>query len=145
MEPVRNCSSCAHRNPDDVERCVHCGTLLDAPGPAEGGGLEAELRPLLREGRLIEAIRIYRERTGKGLAEAKAAVDVMQGGGSRSADPESGSAEALKEETLESEILPLLKQGRKIEAIKIHRERTGAGLKALRSGCLALFGLFLFQ
>ena len=32
---------------------------------------------LLRQGRKIEAIKVYREMTGAGLAEAKAAVEAM--------------------------------------------------------------------
>lgn len=33
------------------------------------------MRTLVREGRKIEAIKLYRERTGVGLAEAKAVID----------------------------------------------------------------------
>lgn len=153
---MRNCSSCAHQNPDGVERCVHCGTLLDEQGPGDDAGLHAELRPLLREGRLIEAIRLYRERTGKGLAEAKAAVDALHA--KTAGRPEDAAAPAME---LEAEIIPLLKEGRKIEAIKLHRERTGAGLKESkeaverlaeregihlpRSGCLSLLALLLLR
>jgi ribosomal protein L7/L12 len=34
-----------------------------------------EIQDLVRAGRKIDAIKIYRERTGVGLAEAKAAID----------------------------------------------------------------------
>lgn len=39
----------------------------------------AEIVALLRMGRKIEAIKLYREMTGTGLAQAKAAVDSMEG------------------------------------------------------------------
>jgi len=39
----------------------------------------AEIVALLRMGRKIEAIKLYRQQTGTGLAEAKAAIDRMEG------------------------------------------------------------------
>ena len=39
----------------------------------------AEIVALLRMNRKIEAIKLYRQMTGTGLAEAKAAVDSMEG------------------------------------------------------------------
>ena len=49
--------------------------------PAAGIANDPEMHDLLRRGRTIEAIKLYRERTGVGLAEAKAAVDRMVGPG----------------------------------------------------------------
>lgn len=48
-----------------------------AQGIVESG--MAEIIALLRMNRKIEAIKLYRQRTGTGLAEAKAAVDGMEG------------------------------------------------------------------
>lgn len=45
---------------------------LESPGDP---GLDAEVRRLLDNGQKIAAIKRYRERTGAGLAEAKAAVE----------------------------------------------------------------------
>lgn len=39
-----------------------------------------EVERLVREGRKIEAIKVYREMTGLGLKEAKDAVDTLQAG-----------------------------------------------------------------
>jgi ribosomal protein L7/L12 len=39
----------------------------------------SEVRALLRSGRTIEAIKLYRERTGLGLREARDAVEAMRG------------------------------------------------------------------
>ncbi|WP_240677851.1 ribosomal protein L7/L12 [Actinacidiphila soli] len=49
----------------------------DEPTPA---GLE-RVREQLRQGRQIQAIKIYRELTGAGLKEAKEAVDRLDGQG----------------------------------------------------------------
>ncbi len=38
-----------------------------------------DVQALVREGQLIHAIKLYREKTGAGLAEAKAAVEQMKG------------------------------------------------------------------
>ncbi|MFN7020177.1 MAG: hypothetical protein ACK4WH_02460 [Phycisphaerales bacterium] len=51
--------------------------LLSHLGIAEPAPDHADIRELARSGRKIEAIKLYRERTGAGLAEAKAAVDAM--------------------------------------------------------------------
>ena len=144
---MRICSSCSHENPDDVERCRECGTLLDAPDP-----VEADIQFLLKAGRKIEAIKLYRERTGAGLKEAKEAVEAIDEGRGRvkrGPDPS-------------PDILSLLREGQKIEAIKLYREQTGAGLKeaenavesigekhgllkaAQKSGCLVLLVPFLY-
>ncbi len=40
--------------------------------------LDAELRELTRTGRKIPAIKLYRERTGADLAEAKSYVDALK-------------------------------------------------------------------
>ncbi|MBI1904224.1 MAG: hypothetical protein HYS13_24275, partial [Planctomycetia bacterium] len=56
-----------------------------------GPEFEGELRSLLAGGQKIEAIRRYRERTGVGLAEAKDAVEALEGGGSPGYTPTSRS------------------------------------------------------
>jgi ribosomal protein L7/L12 len=42
--------------------------------------MRAEVETLLRAGKKIDAIKVYREFTGAGLADAKAAVEKMQEG-----------------------------------------------------------------
>ncbi len=87
-----------------------------------GPNLVAELQALLAEGRKIEAIKRYREATAVGLAEAKAAVESLERG-------ESPSTKQSEDSSFETEIVSLLQGGKKIEAIKLYRERTGVGLK----------------
>lgn len=50
------------------------GATAGAPAPAPGV-LFAEVQDLVRQGRKIEAIKVYRERMGVGLREAKDAVE----------------------------------------------------------------------
>lgn len=88
---------------------------------SDEANFETELRSLLANGRKIEAIKLYRERTGAGLAEAKEAVETMEQGGTL---PAAESSEL----DLQREVISLLEQGKKIEAIKLYRQRTGLGL-----------------
>ena len=43
-----------------------------------GGGLDADVQALVGSGKKINAIKLYRERTGVGLAEAKDAIDAWE-------------------------------------------------------------------
>jgi hypothetical protein len=54
----------------------HLGLTYADPTPPG----HAEIMTLLRQGRMIEAIRTYRELTGAGLKDAKAAVEAMRAG-----------------------------------------------------------------
>jgi ribosomal protein L7/L12 len=117
--------------------------------------LRQEIQALLAQGRAIEAIKLCRERTGLGLKEAKDRVDAVAEG--RDAEFPAPSPPAAAE----FDLLALLKEGRKIEAIQRYRERTGVGLKEAKDavdalqaregiiaparGCLALLGLFLLR
>jgi ribosomal protein L7/L12 len=83
-----------------------------------------ELAELVRQGRKIEAIKLVREQTGCGLAEAKAAVEKLERG-----EPLEGAAPAAPEAALKEEIRTLVLSGRMIDAVKLYRERTGTGLK----------------
>ena len=82
----------------------------------------AELLALLAAGRKIEAIQRYREVTGAGLAAAKETVEALERGEPL---PTKESLDA----TMEAEIVSLLEGGKKIQAIKLYRTRTGVGLK----------------
>jgi ribosomal protein L7/L12 len=80
------------------------------------------VRSLMDRGLKIEAIKIYRERTGVGLKEAKDAVEALGWGRAAQSGPES-------DRSLEDELRSLLEQGQRIGAIKLYRERTGVGLR----------------
>jgi ribosomal protein L7/L12 len=93
--------------------------------------LFAELLDLLADGRKIEAIKRLREATGMGLAEAKAAVDRLEQGSNLPSPPP-------VDPVLERELVSQLEQGRKIWAIKIYREATGARLKEAKDAVEAI-------
>jgi kynurenine formamidase/ribosomal protein L7/L12 len=122
--------------------------------PTDDTNFEDELRALLAAGRKIEAIKRYRIATGVGLADAKNAVEALEGAGSL---PPREPADS----SFEGKILSLMKQGQKIAAIKLYREKTGVGLKeakdfiealaadqhivaASKSGCLGAMLLLAF-
>lgn len=88
--------------------------------------VKASPEQLVREGRKIEAIKRYRELSGVGLREAKAAVDEMEGGRSISLPPK-GSL--LLRQVNDSEIEAQIRTGHLIDAIRLYREKTGVGLK----------------
>ena len=115
---------------------------------AEGQNLEGrlvEITGYLRAGKKINAIKIYREVTGASLAEAKDAVDrldmamklygtmvvgeaimeVMQQGMPRQGMPMNMDIQSI----LLTEMAYLISQKKKIQAIKLFRERTGLGLE----------------
>lgn len=86
---------------------------------------------MLAAGRKIEAIKRYREATGADLAEAKRAVEAIEQGGSL---PEGSIGDSADE----PEILALLRQGRKIEAIRHYRETNRSDLKTAKEAVEAL-------
>jgi ribosomal protein L7/L12 len=99
---------------------------------------ETEIASLLATGQKIRAVKLYRERTGAGLKEAKDAVEAI-GRGEK-------VVLAFREidQEVESQLIGLLQQGQKIQAIKVCRARTGMGLKEAKDtveGLAAKHGL----
>jgi ribosomal protein L7/L12 len=95
----------------------------------------AEVRRALAAGNKIAAIKHYREATGLGLADAKAAVEAIAAG--RPAATVAAPAAASLGGGNQT-VLTLLAAGRKIEAIKVYREATGVGLKDAKDAVEAL-------
>jgi ribosomal protein L7/L12 len=87
------------------------------------------IESLLREGRKIEAIKVYREASGSGLAEAKAAVEQIDAAASSNSQPATSMGSlGVGDPVVIEEVAELVRAGRKIEAIKRYREATGLGL-----------------
>ncbi len=84
---------------------------------------EDEIRELLASGNKIAAIKRYREETGVGLAEAKAAVESLEAGGSFTERIQADDSD------LTSQVIGLLGRGEKIEAVKLYRDSFRVGLK----------------
>ena len=91
------------------------------------------VKKALRAGRKIEAIKLYREQTGAGLADAKAAVEAMEG-----REREAPALDESNRTDPTEAVRQALLAGRKIEAIKIYREQTGAGLAEAKDSVEAI-------
>lgn len=104
------------------------GVVVPPPGTVPAG-LEAVVAHL-HAGQKIEAIKRYRELTGVGLKEAKDAVEALERGEAPMLPPTSSAPAANVQE--------LLREGRKLEAIKLYREQTGLGLKEAKDAVEAM-------
>jgi ribosomal protein L7/L12 len=85
-----------------------------------------KIHKLLHDKQLIQAIQVYRQATGVGLAEAKEAVEEMAR--NEFTKPPSG-VRNYDDPVLESKIRSLLSKGKKIDAVRIYRAEYGVGLK----------------
>ena len=117
MQP---CPACGKSTSDTARSCEYCGAPVADP-PSGNVELAQRVKRLLADGQKIEAIKVLRAATGAGLAEAKQAVEAIERG-------DVIKAAGLDDDT-EGELLRLLQDGRKIEAIKRYRERNPCGLK----------------
>lgn len=101
-------------------------TNLNLPGRAERG----EIQALLADGKKIAAIKRTRELTGMGLAEAKNYVEALDRGQSSTVQPAATDELPPRIDGAgRAEILALVRDGKKISAVKRTRELTGMGLK----------------
>src|SRR5258708_3239242 len=119
------CARCQEPVAADAERCPKCGAWLSQTAEASEpnrDSFEDSIRMLMNSGRKIGAIKLYREQTGVGLAEAKAAVEAMAGGEQLAEIPAATN-------DLDKQILELMAAGQKIAAIKLCRERMRSRLK----------------
>jgi ribosomal protein L7/L12 len=109
------------------------------PGPpADPAGLEGRVRALLVRNRTIAAVKLLRESTGLSLREAKRVVDHMAAGHAMP-DPPSGPhatvdlsaspQRPLSTAEFDTRLRALAGAGRKIQAVKELRERTGMPLR----------------
>ena len=111
------CRFCNYDVHPSIGQCPQCGAPVDKPS----ADLEQQVRSLLEQGQKIEAVKVYKDQTGVGLAEAKRAVQAMQAGAGPPPLPDIA-------DDLEAELLRLLGRGDKLKAIKLYKERTGVGL-----------------
>jgi ribosomal protein L7/L12 len=100
--------------------------MIDSLPPEKREPIIAAIRD---ERRIIEAIKLLREATGCGLAEAKNAVDQYRARLQGEATASSPTAFDFMSPAKRQEILQAVRSGQKIEAIKLVRDLTGCGLK----------------
>ncbi len=77
MKPA-TCENCGAAVTAGADRCGFCGVTFVARAPGSPAGVDPELLRLLREGKKIEAIRVYHLARKCGLKEAKDAVDALE-------------------------------------------------------------------
>ena len=100
-----------------------------AAGPQKPDALRPHIARLLAQGGKLEAIKLMREKTGMGLAEAKQAVEAI-GREEAIVPPAPGLAATIERaQRMSEEVRRLAARGQKIEAIKLLREKSGIGLK----------------
>jgi ribosomal protein L7/L12 len=116
---------------DSKDAVEAIGRGVGRPSRQDDRDFQDELVSLLEQGQKIGAIKLYRERTGVGLKEAKDAVEAIE----RGQVVPSGSG---IDRNFEDELVSLLEQGQKIGAIKLYRERTSVGLKEAKDTVEAL-------
>lgn len=85
-----------------------------------------EVRELLAGGQKIGAIKVYREATGVGLAEAKHAVEAIERAGDLAPLK---PTDRTPQPPPHDRVRELLAAGKKIDAIKVYREVVGSSLK----------------
>jgi ribosomal protein L7/L12 len=98
---------------------------------------ERRIREFINANQLILAIKLYREITGVGLAEAKSAVEALARGESVNI-PAPAEQSKLSDPFLETKIRDFLAKGKKIEAIKLYRLEYNVGLAEAKSAVEAL-------
>ena len=150
------CRFCDHNNPVGTDRCQNCGSWLEQALPSASAGqepttsldegvpqqpdsFEGRILLLMQAGKKIEAIKLYRQETGCGLKEAKDAVEALAAGqpiARRSG--ESVEYIGIDPNSLEGQVLALMRAQKTIWAIKVYREQTGAGLKEAKDAVEAL-------
>jgi large subunit ribosomal protein L7/L12 len=129
------CRFCDYNAPVGAKNCPSCGAELpEALGTPAATDLESELLALVDAGNMIGAIKRYREATGADLLRAKEHVEALKATRSLPA----GVIRPSAGPEFEAEVLNLVASGRKIEAIKVYRERTGVGLKEAKDAVEAL-------
>ncbi|MEK7784523.1 MAG: ribosomal protein L7/L12, partial [Chloroflexota bacterium] len=136
-----NCSFCG--TPVIVPPELRTGPIVEPPAPTSAAPLTvgqrpefAEIERLVREGKKIEAIKLFRQLTGAGLKESKDVIDRLDRGDVSAAANYAATAGPLEITSSTPDhagqiekIGRLLNAGNKIEAIKVYRETFGVGLK----------------
>ncbi len=152
-------------------QCEHCGNTVIVPealrvrAPASSASAElpqtldlnsllaqagqfGEVAQLVKAGKKIEAIKLYRELTGVGLKEAKDAVEQLAEGKfvqvSQTITRTRTTRAILNPDASQAalaEVRHLMNAGHKIEAIKVYRQHFGVGLKEAKDAVEALDAL----
>lgn len=88
-----------------------------------------DVRSLARVGRKLDAIRLFRELTGQGLVEARAAVEQLSGKPAVAARRPGIILREVNDADIESQI----RAGHLFNAVALYREKNGVGLQEARA------------
>jgi large subunit ribosomal protein L7/L12 len=127
------CPSCHGQIEAGIDQCPHCRALIAGLPPLPSDGLVRRVQALLDNGQKIEAIKLYREEIASSLLDAKRAVEALDAG--RQPPPERERSAA---DNWQDDVLSLLSQGKKIQAVKLYQQRMGGGLQAAKQAVEAL-------
>ena len=131
------CRSPLYLTDDGVKAESALNDLLENKSVVSGVDID-RIRQLVQDGKKIEAIKLVREQTGLGLKEAKDAVDAIERGETADLRPrDTVTSHGVSGVDLNA-INELLLQNKKIDAIKLYREQTGAGLKEAKDAIEAI-------
>ena len=119
------CMLCDQVVPAGVQQCPQCKGPISPATADQQNDVTQQVRLLLSQNQKLAAIKLYREQTGASLLDAKNAVEALEPNQPVEV-PDGVSPE------LEMEVVQLLGQGRKLEAVKLYRNRTGIGLRDSR-------------
>lgn len=121
------CSQCGRETSTVAGTCEHCGRLT--VGPSKNDRLLDEIQALLAAGQKIAAVKLFKDSFQVSLAEAKQAVDELGANAAVQKPLAHPQPESVRE---------LLQLGRKLEAIKVHREQNNCGLREAKEQVDAL-------
>lgn len=93
-----------------------------------------DIKAQIAAGRMIEAIKLYRDATGAGLAEAKEAVELIAAG----KPPKDSATMPRPDDAAMRDVESAIMSGQKIEAIRLYRQSTGLDLKSAKEAVDAL-------
>jgi len=93
-----------------------------------------DIRAEIASGNKIQAIKLYRDATGAGLAEAKQAIELIAAG---KPPPDGGGPGPLAADAMQR-VTELIASGNAIEAIKLFRQAAGVDLKQAKEAVDAM-------
>lgn len=105
--------------------------MHNQPFMPDATNVDSEVLNLIAAGRKIQAIKLVRQRTGRGLKEAKDFVDAFEAQGV-TMKPWEKAPKPMKKSVspdVQQQVQDLVRQNQLIQAIKLVREHTGWGLK----------------